>query len=154
MPDLDFMQLEAPPALDEQILNTLDANIKNPNWIQTHHCITMVRQLNKFQPNFTIDILQRYSNAFVDLFTLNKTQIIKNLLRMVKEIFDMGQQLNVEKAVYLFLPIILKKSSTDIGHIKEMSQLVLTSFAENCGYDISFRSISIFYLSGRPVLSR
>ena len=60
---------------------------------------------------------------------------------MVKEIFDLGQQVNVEKAVYTFLPIILKKSSTDLGHIKEMSQHVLTSFAMNCGYDISFKSI-------------
>lgn len=37
---------------------------------------------------------------------------------MVKEVFDQGKQTNVEKAVYLFLPILLKKSSTDLGHIK------------------------------------
>lgn len=59
---------------------------------------------------------------------------------MVKEIFDLGQQMNVEQAVYIFLPILLKKSSNDLGHIKEMSQQVLTSFSNNCGYDISFAS--------------
>lgn len=46
----------------------------------------------------------------------------------------------------MFLPIILKKSSTDLGHIKEMSQHVLTSFAMNCGYEISFKSILWFIL--------
>lgn len=71
---------------------------------------------------------------------------------MVKEIFDMGQQINVEKAVYAFLPIILKKSSTDLGHIKGMSQQVLLSFAANCGYDISFKSILFVYCSGGRLL--
>lgn len=46
----------------------------------------------------------------------------------------MGQNVNVEKAVYSFLPIIIKKSANDLGHIKEMSQHVLTSFTNNCGY--------------------
>jgi hypothetical protein len=78
----------------------------------------MVRQIMKHQPNFIPDIVNRYSNAFVDLFTNGKTQIIKNLLRMVKEIFDVGKQINVERSVYVFLPILLKKSSTDLGHIK------------------------------------
>lgn len=86
-------------------------------------------------------MIDRYSSAIVDLFNGGKTQIIKNLLRLVKEIFDMGRQINVEKAVYPFFPIILKKSSKDIGHIKSMSQSVLRSFASNCGYDISFKSI-------------
>lgn len=94
----------------------------------------MLRQIHKFYPNYIPDIVNRYSNAFLDLFANGKTQITKNLLRMVKEIFDQGQQVNVEKAVYTFLPILLKKSSTDIGHIKEMSQQVLTSFSNNCGY--------------------
>ena len=57
MPDLDFNQLEVPPPLDQQILDTLDSNIKNSNWIQSHHCITMIRQLNKFQPNYTINLI-------------------------------------------------------------------------------------------------
>jgi len=44
----------------------------------------MVRQIMKYQPNFIPDIVNRYSNPFVDLFANGKTQIIKNLLRMVK----------------------------------------------------------------------
>ncbi len=78
----------------------------------------MLRQIIKYQPTYTNDIVNRYSVALVDLFTNGKTQIIKNLLRMVKEVFDLGKQTSVEKAVYVFVPILLKKSSTDLGHIK------------------------------------
>lgn len=55
----------------------------------------MLRQIIKYNPDFTNDIVNRYSNAFVDLFVNGKTQIIKNLLRMVKEIFDIGNNNNV-----------------------------------------------------------
>lgn len=140
MPDIDFCNLQQPPVLDEQLLNTIDSNISSTNWIQSHHCITMLRQIIKYSPNFIPDIVNRYSNAFVDLFTNGKTQIIKNLLRMVKQILDNGKTVNLERAVYVFLPVLLKKSSTDLGHIKEMSQQALTSFSNNCGYDISFVS--------------
>lgn len=106
----------------------------------------MLRQIIKYNPTFIPDIVHRYSNPFVDLFINGKTQIIKNLLRMVKEIFDNGKTCNLEKAVYVFLPILLKKSSTDLGHIKEMAQHVLTSFSNNCGYDASFVSNFWYYV--------
>lgn len=118
MPDLDTHQLEQPQCVDEQLLLTVDSNIKSNNWIQSHHCITMLRQVIKYYPTYAPDIVQRYCMPFVDLFANGKTQIIKNLLRMVKEIFDLGAKVNVEKAVYVFLPILLKKASTDLGHIK------------------------------------
>jgi pterin-4a-carbinolamine dehydratase len=140
MPDVEYADLSQPPTLNEDLLTTIDSNINCTNWIQSHQCITMLRQILKSQPHFIPDITNRYSNAFVDLFTNGKTQIIKNLLRMVKEIFDHGKDANVERAVYVFLPILLKKSSTDLGHIKEMSQQALTSFSNNCGFDISFVS--------------
>lgn len=147
MPDLDFPDLPEPPQMDNDLLMKLDTNIKNGNWIDSHQCITMIRQINKYHPNYAPDVINRYSNALVDLFGQGKTQITKNLLRLVKELFDMGQTINVERAVYAFLPIILKKSSNDIGHIKEMSQQVLTSFSNNCGYEISFVSKFLAYFS-------
>jgi len=55
----------------------------------------MIRQIIKYSPNFIPDIVNRYSNPFVDLFTNGKTQIIKNLLRMVKEVFDHGKDSNL-----------------------------------------------------------
>ena len=72
----------------------------------------MIRKINKFFPQHISDVVSRYSNALVDLFTHGKTQISKNILRLIKEIFDRGQEVNVEKAVYPFLPLLLRKSAT------------------------------------------
>ena len=47
--------------------------------------ITELRKINKIHPDFTSDIVQRYSNAFVDLFSTGKTQVIKNMLSMVNQ---------------------------------------------------------------------
>lgn len=106
----------------------------------------MVRQINKFFPQYIPDVMNRYSNQILKLLEKGKTQIIKNIMRLLKEVFDMGKDVCVEKAVYYFLPVLLKKAATDIGHIKEMSQLLLTSFSDNCGYDISFVSTHSSYL--------
>ena len=144
MPEIIFEELEEPPCLDENLLHQIDTLIKGNNWTESHQCITMVRQINKFYPQYIPDVIDRYGKPIHDLFEVKKTQISKNILRMMKEIFDMGKQINVEKAIYAFLPPLLKKSGTEIGHIKEMSQLVLASLAENCGYDISIVS-NIFY---------
>lgn len=65
-------------------------------------------------------------------------------MKLIKELFDAGQQINIEKAVYAFLPILIKKASTEIGSMKTMIQEVLTSFSNNCGYEISFVIASQF----------
>ena len=84
MPDIDFPDLQQPPQIDNDLLLKIDSNIKAGNWIDSHQCITMLRQINKFHPNFIPDVIDRYSNALLDLFSNGKTQIIKNLLRFVK----------------------------------------------------------------------
>lgn len=43
----------------------------------------MLRQIIKYNPTYTPDIVNKYSNPFVDLLANGKTQITKNLLRMV-----------------------------------------------------------------------
>jgi hypothetical protein len=47
-----------------------------------------------------------------DLLTTGKTLLVKNIFKLIKELFDAGQQINVEKAVFVFLPILIKKAST------------------------------------------
>lgn len=61
----------------------------------SYHCVTVIRQINKFQPNYIPDVVNRYSNSLSHLFATKKPQMMKNLLRMLKEIFDMGKQINV-----------------------------------------------------------
>ena len=78
----------------------------------------MLRQINKYFSQYIPDVVNRYSNALLDLLNNGKTQIVKNILRFIKEIFDKGQEINIEKAIYPFLPLLLKKSVTEIGHIK------------------------------------
>ena len=51
----------------------------------------MIRRINKFFPQYIPDVVNRYSNAILDLFNHGKTQIYKNILRLIKEIFDRGQ---------------------------------------------------------------
>lgn len=57
-----------------------------------------------------------------------------------------GQAINVEKAVYIFLPVLIKKASTDIGNMKLLAQEVLTVFSNNCGYECSLVSNYLFIL--------
>lgn len=118
MPDLDTHELESPPDVDSKLLETIDQNIKSQNWIQSHHCITMLRQIIKFYPNHTIDIIEKYSATLAELFTNSRTQIERNLLRLLKEIFDHGPSKDVSRAISVFVPILLKKAPTDLGHIK------------------------------------
>lgn len=78
----------------------------------------MLRQIIKFYPIHIIDIIEKYSTTLAELFTNRKTQIEKNLLRLLKEIFDHGPDKDVSKAITVFVPILLKKAPTDLGHIK------------------------------------
>ena len=100
----------------------------------------MIRQINKYYQQYIPNVINRYGKTINEIFENGKTQINKNILRLIKEIFDVGKQVNIEEPIMIFLPTLLRKSGTEIGHMKEMSQLVLASFAENCGYDISFMS--------------
>ena len=99
-----------------------------------------MRKINKYHSEFIPDILERFSSIILDLFNTGKTLLVKNILKLIKEMFDAGQQINVEKAVYAFLPVLIKKAATEIGNMKTIVQEVLTSFSANCGYDISFIS--------------
>jgi hypothetical protein len=58
----------------------------------------------------------------LDLLSTGKTLLVKNIFKLVKEWFDAGQQVNVEKAVIVFLPVLIKKASTDIGNMKTSAQ--------------------------------
>ena len=66
--------------------------------------------------------------------------VAKNVTCLIHEIFSIGKNINVETSVEQFLPVLIKKAATDIGKCKQMDQQVLTSFCNNCGYDVSFDS--------------
>lgn len=51
--------------------------------------------------------------------------------------------LNVEKCVFAFTGMLIKKSATEHGHLQKMAKEALEEFVNNCGYDISFVSNQI-----------
>ena len=124
----------------------IESYIKGHSWTDSFNCITELRKINKYHPEYVPNIIENFSQTILDLLSTGKTLLVKNIFRLIKEWFDAGQQVNVEKAVIVFLPVLIKKASTDIGYMKTSAQEVLTSFSCNCGYEISLTS-KLFKLS-------
>ena len=90
------------------------------------------------------NILDSFGLSILDLLNSGKSLLVKNILLLIKQMFTNGQAINVEKAVYIFLPVLIKKASTDIGSMKLLAQEVLIVFSQNCGYECSLVSNFLF----------
>lgn len=108
---LDYCNLEQPPNLDENLLNKIDSSIKGMHWSHSFQCITMIRSISKFYPQYIPDIFARYGHVIVDLLTHGAPLIIKNILKLLGEIFSCGDQVNLEGCITVFLPMLIKKAS-------------------------------------------
>ena len=100
----------------------IENHIKGHSWSDSFNCITELRKINKYHPEFVPTIIDRFSSIILDLMSTGKTLLVKNILKLIKELFDAGAQVNVEKAVVVFLPVLIKKAATDIGHMKTSAQ--------------------------------
>jgi hypothetical protein len=80
----------------------------------SYNCITELRKINKYHPELIPNIIDQYSNTILDLLSTGKTLLIENILELIKELFNAGQQANLQNAVYAFLPILIKKAATEI----------------------------------------
>lgn len=78
----------------------------------------MIRGICKAYPQHVLDIFVKYGMVLLDIFNNGATQNIKNMLKLLREIFIQGQTLNIESLVAAFLPPILKKAATESGQIK------------------------------------
>ncbi len=121
MEEITFENLQPIQDLNNSA-SLIETYIKGHSWSFSYNCITELRKINKYHPEFIPNIIDQYSNTILDLLSTGKTLLIKNILKLMKELFDAGQQVNVEKAVYAFLPILIKKAATDIGHMKTAAQ--------------------------------
>lgn len=131
---LEFDQLPN-PELSQDLLNQLDAHIKGGNWKMTFECITCIRGICKFYPQHILDIFGKYGMVLLDLLDNGATQNIKNIIRLLCELFEQGQTLNIETLVAGFLPLIVKKASNESGgQIKEACQQLLTIVSNKCCY--------------------
>jgi hypothetical protein len=47
----------------------------------------------------------------LDLFTNGATQNVKNILHLLREVFQHGSRMNLEVIVAAFLPLLIKKAA-------------------------------------------
>lgn len=106
-----FDNLPATQPISEQLVAQMDALIHG-NWADSFHCITALRSINKFYPENVTDVVNRYLPALCDLISSGKTQVVKNAFSLIREVFSRGKMLNVEKCVFAFSGILIKKAAT------------------------------------------
>lgn len=121
--------------LSQDLLTHLDTRIKGAHWSATFECISIIRSICKFYPQHILDIFGKYGMVLLDLFDNGATQNIKNIIKLLCELFEQGQVLNIETLVAGFLPLIAKKASNENGgQIKEACQQLLTIVSNKCCY--------------------
>lgn len=131
---VEFEQLPV-PELSEGLLCQIDANIKGTHWSVTHQCITMIRGICKAYPQHIPDIFGKYGMTLLDLFNNGATQNLKNIIKLLSEVFEQGQTINIETLVSGFLPLIVKKAANEsAGQIKDACQELLTMISSKCLY--------------------
>lgn len=81
---VEFANLETPPELNDDLLNQIDMHIKGTHWANSHQCITMLRSIVKFYPQFTCDVMGRYGVAVLDHLNNGRTQVIKNIFKLLQ----------------------------------------------------------------------
>ncbi len=64
--------------------NLIETYIKGHSWSFSYNCITELRKINKYHPEYIPDIIDRYSNTILDLLSTGKTLLIKNILKLIK----------------------------------------------------------------------
>lgn len=133
----EYELLPQTPPLNPEYVAALDSMIAGP-WTDAFQCITALRSIVKHNPTLASDVVTRYSANAMDLINTGKTQLVKNVLSLIKETFRLGKYVNVEKCVDSFVRVLIKKSANEHGLLKEMTDQALFEFTANCGYDVSF----------------
>lgn len=131
---VEFEHLPPPPALDQALLDQINAHITCKNWAMSFQCITMLRSICKFHPEHIANLFAQYGLVVLELFTHGATQLTKNILKLLKEVFQQGGNVCVEGCVAGFLPVLLKRCTTEKGAIREGCQEILTVITLNCAY--------------------
>lgn len=107
---LEFDQLPN-PTLCQDLLDYLDGLVNNGQWTKAFEFITYIRGICKFYPQHISDIFGKYGMVLLGLLDNGATQNIKNIIRLLCELFEQGQTLNIETLVAGFLPLVVKKAS-------------------------------------------
>lgn len=130
---VEFNNLPPPPELNQNLLVQLDSHIRG-HWTASFQCITMIRSICKTYPQYIPDIFTKYGPTILELFNLSKPLVLKNILKLLAEIFTHGLQVNLQGCVSAFLPLLSKKAALQTGQVKQICQQILTTIATKCGY--------------------
>ena len=108
----------------------------------------MIRSICKFYPQYIPDLFTKYGPAILSFFNHTTTQLIKNVLKLLMEIFNNGVEVNLQGCVQAFLPQLVKKAAIDTCQtIRESCQQTLTVIAGKCCYCNTIESNSLFMQS-------
>jgi hypothetical protein len=121
-PLFDYDSLPAPPELDNNLLTNLDQHIKGVHWTASHQCITMLRSIVKYFPQYIPDLFSKYGQPILEMLPNSTPILSKNILRLLKEVFMCGANVNVENCVAAFLPILVRKAASETGQMRETTQ--------------------------------
>ena len=130
---IDFENLTY-PEMNQDLFAQISNRIRGYGWSDTHQCITMIRSILKFSPELAPELFQRYGLALLESFSGSTPLNVKNILKLLKEIFAHGRVLNLEAIVSAFLPSTLRKAVNECGQIKQICQEILTLISQTCGY--------------------
>lgn len=125
--------------LSEQLLLQMNA-LARGSWQDNCQCLTALRSINRYWPEQVMDVLPHFLVPITDMIGTGKTQVIKCAFLLLAEVFARGRQLNIEKVVLTFVGLLLKKVTSEHGHLKQLASEALDQFVANCGYDVSFVS--------------
>jgi len=78
----------------------------------------MIRSITKHYPQYIPDLFVKYGPPIMDLLNNGAPLLIKNILKLLKEIFLCGNTVNVENCLAAFLPLLVRKSANEKGQIK------------------------------------
>jgi hypothetical protein len=82
-PEITFDDLEHPNLTFNELITQIDCQMAHKAWQDYHQSITMMRILNRY---FTLDfsfVFPKYVDFLQDLLNNGKTQITKNILRLI-----------------------------------------------------------------------
>jgi hypothetical protein len=95
----------------------------------------MIRAICKFYPQHIPDLFGKYGMTLLELFNNGATQNIKNIIKLLSEIFEQGQNLNIENLVSGFLPAVIKRAAAEsTGLLKEACQQLMMIISSKCCY--------------------
>jgi len=109
------------------------------DWKKQFDSIDQLRILNKYYKNDINKLFMMFAPQILKMLEGERTNITKNCLLFVTEIFKNGKTVQIAKEIIeKVIPILMQKGICEKGFIKDAAKAALSEFTLNCLYDYSF----------------